>query len=184
MNRHRFINRLQHDANNGGSLIMQNPDTNNDWHSAVVKYLISVSGPNNPKTMAAIKQIALIPLMGGQWRCPLVLNRYPVYFTYAHGYAIPTNRIFDLIAPNAEINPFQKQLFAHLGVQEASVHNIHHKIIDYDMRFAPGLETSCSHLQFLYLTAHLDREHDQLITYSLLKLTDNASTLRSLLYGK
>jgi hypothetical protein len=184
MSRWEFLDRLEQDVNNGGSSIMRNPDTNDDWHSAVAKYLLSVSGPKNPNTTAAIKKIELIPLMGGHWRCPSVLDRYPVYFTHAHGYAIPTDGIFDLIAPNAEINPFRKQLFARLGVQEASVRDIRRKIIDQDTRFAPGLETSRSHLWFLYLTAHLDRENDQPITYSLLKFTDNACRLNSWLGGR
>jgi hypothetical protein len=183
MNRHGFLDRLRHDVNNGGSSIMRNPNTNDDWHSAVAKYLLSVLGPNFPNMMAAIKKIKLIPLMGGRWRRPSALDRDPVYFTQAHGHAIPTDGIVDLIAPNAEINPFRKQLFARLGVQEASVRDIRRKIIDQDTKFAPGLETSRSHLRFLYLTAHLDRENDKPITYSLLELTGNASRLRSLLEG-
>ncbi|EAW19928.1 uncharacterized protein NFIA_095480 [Aspergillus fischeri NRRL 181] len=183
MNRFKFLDRLRQDINNGGSSIMRNPDTDDDWHSAVAKYLISVSGPENPNTTAKIKKIQLIPLLGGSWKCPSALDRYPVYFTQAHGYAVPTDGIFDLIAPDAENNPARKQLFARLGVQEASVRDIRRKIIDQDTRFAPGLATSRSHLQFLYLTAHLDREHDQPITYSLLKLTDSASRLKSLLDG-
>ncbi|GFF57726.1 hypothetical protein IFM61392_07789 [Aspergillus lentulus] len=180
MNRYEFLDRLRRDVNNVGSSIMRNPDTNDDWHSAVAKYLIRVSGPKYPNTTETMKKIELIPLLGGLWRRPSAFDRYPVYFTQAHGHAVPTDGIFDLIAPNAEINPFRKQLFARLGVQEASVRDIRRKIIDHGMRFAPGLEISRSHLQFLYVTAHLDREHDQTITYSLLKLTDNASRLRSL----
>ncbi|GFF32149.1 conserved hypothetical protein [Aspergillus udagawae] len=183
MKRWEFLDRLEKDVNNGSSSIMRNPDTNDDWHSAVAEYLISVSGPKYQRTLERIKEIGLIPLMGGRWRCPSVLDRYPVYFTQAHGYALPTDGIFDLIAPNAETNPVRKQLFALLGVQQASVRDIHRKIIDQDALLAPGLETSRSHLQFLYLTAHLDREHDQPITYSLLKLTDNASRLKSRLDG-
>jgi hypothetical protein len=180
MNRYEFLDRLRQDVNNGGSSIMRNPNTNDDWHSAVAKYLIKVSGPKNPNTTETIKKIKFIPLMGGRWRRPSALDRDPVYFTQAHGHAIPTDGIVDLIAPNAEINPFRKQLFARLGVQEASVRDIRRKIIVHGTRFAPGLEISRSHLQFLYVTGHLDREHDQPITYSLLKITDNASRLRSL----
>ncbi|GFF84697.1 conserved hypothetical protein [Aspergillus udagawae] len=183
MDRWEFLERLRQDVSNGGSSIMRNPDTNDDWHSAVAKYLISVSGSKYQRTLETIKEIELIPLMGGRWRCPSVLDRYPVYFTQAHGYALPTDGIFDLIEPNAEINPARKQLFALLGVQEASVRDIRCKITHRDALLAPGLETSRSHLQFLYLTAHLDREHDQPITYSLLKLTDNASRLKSRLDG-
>jgi hypothetical protein len=106
MNRYEFLDRLRQDVNNGGSSIMRNPNTNDDWHSAVAKYLIKVSGPKNPNTTETIKKIKFIPLMGGRWRRPSALDRDPVYFTQAHGHAIPTDGIVDLIAPNAEINPF------------------------------------------------------------------------------
>ncbi|KAF7179749.1 hypothetical protein CNMCM7691_008799 [Aspergillus felis] len=183
MNRWEFLDRLRQDVNNGDSSIMRNPDTTDDWHSAVAKYLISVSGPKYQMTWEMIKNIGLIPLMGGRWTFPSFLDTYPVYFTQTHGYVLPTDGIFDLIAPNAEMNPARKQLFALLGVQEASLRDIRRKIIDQDTLLFPGLETSRSHLHFLYLTAHLDREHDQPTTYSLLKLTDNASRLKSRLDG-
>ncbi|KAH3395487.1 hypothetical protein KXV81_002967 [Aspergillus fumigatus] len=182
MNRHEFVDRLQQDIKSDSSL-MRNPNTNEDWHSAVAKYLMGVLGPKNPKTAEKIKKIKLIPLMGGHWRSSSALDRFPVYFTRAQGHAIPTDGIFDLIAPSAEINPDRKQLFVLLGVQEASVRDIRREIIHRGASWAHGLETSQSYLQFLYLTAHLDREHDQPSTYSLLKLMDNAYRIKSCKQG-
>lgn len=141
MNRHEFVDRLQQDIKSDSSL-MRNPNTNEDWHSAVAKYLMGVLGPKNPKTAEKIKKIKLIPLMGGHWRSSSALDRFPVYFTRAQGHAIPTDGIFDLIAPSAEINPDRKQLFVLLGVQEASVRDIRREIIHRGASWAHGLETS------------------------------------------
>ncbi|KAJ0422940.1 hypothetical protein BJY00DRAFT_299903 [Aspergillus carlsbadensis] len=180
MNSFDFVSRLQQDINKGDSSIMRNLDTADEWHARVAAYLISVSGPRFKETLGKIKDIELIPLMGGGWRRAARLSAQPVYFTKAQGYTLPTDGIYDLVAPNAEKNPHRKELFAVLGVQEASVSDVRRRIIAEDTRWAVGLENSRTHLRFLYLTAHLDpRNDDALSTYFELKLTSSSGLRQS-----
>jgi hypothetical protein len=170
-----FLDRLQQDVDKGGSSIMRNPDTDDEWHSSVAKYLIGVSGPRNTGALGKIKNIELIPLLGGGWRYPALLTRQPVYFTKTQGYALPADGICDLVAPHAENHPDRKKLFALLGVKEASVPDVRCRIIA-DTRWTPSHEMRRSHLHFLYFTAHLDPANDSMPTYVNLKLPNKSWT--------
>ncbi|KAL3459177.1 hypothetical protein BJX64DRAFT_265188 [Aspergillus heterothallicus] len=173
-----FLDRLQQDVRKGEHSIMRNPDTDDEWHSCVAKYLISVLNPSTNEALSKIKNIELIPLMGGGWRYPSLLTRRPVYFTTTQGYALPTDGIYDLVASNAEKNPHRKKLFALLGVKEASVPDVRRKIIA-DTRWTLSHEMRRSQLHFLYITAHLDPENDSMITYSNQQLPTASWTRKS-----
>ncbi|KAL4784029.1 hypothetical protein BJX76DRAFT_348158 [Aspergillus varians] len=152
-----FIERLRQDLHNDAFSIMRCPNTDNDWHSRVAEFLISAVWPPFSLTAKTIKSLQLIPLMGGGWGHPLFIDRSPIYFTHMHGYPLPTDGMFELVEPRAEMNPLRKQLFGLLGVREASVKDVRRKIMFQDKRRNHSLQSSRSHLHLLYLTAHLDR---------------------------
>ncbi|KAL2866124.1 uncharacterized protein BJX67DRAFT_372785 [Aspergillus lucknowensis] len=176
MNSSDFLDRLQQDVKKSSST-MRNPDTDDKWHSSVAKYLISVLRPKPQEILTKIKDIELIPLMGGAWTTPWscsgLFSWFPVYFPKTQGYALPTDGIFKLVAPNADENPHRKELFALLGVQEASIQDVRRRIIANTGRPLTYGQRRYE-LHFLYLTAHLDPTNDSMCTYVNLTLPDSS----------
>jgi hypothetical protein len=174
-----FIARLQQDVKNGDSSVMRNPGTDDDWHSAVARYLIGVSKTTDEATLKLLKNIELIPLIGGRWVSPATLGQQTVYFTHTSGYALPTDDIFNLVTPSAQANSIRKQLFAVLGVEEISLASARLCIIIGDSQRLSGLQASRSHLHFLYRTAHLDSRDNDPSSSMALNLIDTSNEHRS-----
>ncbi|KAL2828008.1 hypothetical protein BDW59DRAFT_178954 [Aspergillus cavernicola] len=175
MDNREFVERLHRDLHNATSSIMWSPNTDDDWHSRVANILLAASGPRFPQTARTIKSLDLIPLNDGRWRSGDIIRRSPIYFSHVGGYHMPTDGWFDLVDTQVERHHIRKRLFVVLGVQEASVADVRYKIIFQDERWNPSLHKSRSHLQFLYLTAHLDRNNDSPSAYRQLRLRDNMS---------
>lgn len=179
MNTLEFLDRLERDINNGASSVMRDPNTNDGWHTSMASFLIAMSGPMFQKSWKMIRKLDLVPLIGGSWACAVTMPFNPVYFTHVQGYALPTDGIFNLVAPSAERNTIRKRLFGLLGVQEASLQDARRRIADRNRLSFPGLEISRSHLQFLYLTSHLNSENQIQLSRMECKLMDKESRTKS-----
>lgn len=180
MNYAEFVDRLERDMKNGASSVMRNPSTDDDWHTYMAHFLLAVSDPKYQPTWTRIGNINLIPIMGGEWVSAASMRFNPVNFTHVQGYALPTDGLFRLILPRAERNAIRKRLFTHLGVKEQSLQVARTYIMAKEALAYPGLENSRSHLHFLYLTAHLDRDKDSpswYVTWQLLEKESGAQSV-------
>lgn len=170
-----FVDRLEQDINSGVSSTMRHRETDDDWHTRVAVFLISLSGLKDSEAWARIRKINLIPLMGGRWVSAASTQFQPVYFTHVQGYALPTDGTFNLIEANAERNVRRKRLFSLLGVEEASLQDARRQIVENNTFKFPGIENSRSHLRFLYLTAHLNSDNERQLTSVGWTLADKGS---------
>ncbi|KAL5044287.1 hypothetical protein BDW71DRAFT_199144 [Aspergillus fruticulosus] len=161
-----FIDRLQRDLDRGMSGVMQNPKTEADWHSQTANVLFKI-GSSSSQNLKALQNLPLIKVRGGSgWICPYPKRRHPMYFSQAYW----------VVEPSAERNIARRKLFALLGVDEPSA-----IVIRRHLRENPAcnLEASVLHLQFLYLTAHLDGQSNTPADYSWVKLYNIASEEKS-----
>ncbi|KAL4958989.1 uncharacterized protein BDV14DRAFT_22393 [Aspergillus stella-maris] len=171
-----FIDRLQRDLDRGMSGVMQNPKTEADWHSQTANVLFKI-GSSSLQNLKALQNLPLIKVRGDPgWICHYPNRHHPMYFSQVCGYSIPMVPAYWVIEPSAERNIARRKLFALLGVNEPSAIVIRRYLRENP---AHNLEASVSHLQFLYLTAHVDGLSNTSADYSWVKLYNIASEKKS-----
>ncbi|OJD13250.1 hypothetical protein AJ78_06272 [Emergomyces pasteurianus Ep9510] len=126
MNIQEFLDRVRQDLRKNRFSILRSPETDDDWHSRVATVLLGAIRVQ-PDT---VKQMALIPLRGGEWISAKTIHTVPIYYSHAHKYPIPELPNLNLVDPRAENNPRRKQFLDVLGVKHAQVPIIRRKVID------------------------------------------------------
>lgn len=151
-----FLQKLESDLNNRSSKV-KSIFTDEKWHACLADCLISMFSdcPNK------IKQLTLIPLIEGRW---VSANENTIYYSHTcNKYPIPTDLGLKLVDYGTGKNTQRRRLFDSLGIKNAQVMDIRRLIFDkylYSSSSVKDLATSRSHLNFLYLTAHLAHKTD------------------------
>lgn len=162
-----FLDKLKSDLNSRWSKTKSN--TNEKWHARLADCLISLF-PRWPDT---IRQLPLIPLLGGKW---ISFEGNSIFYSQAFDKCpVPTDLGLHLVHPNAEKNSQRKKLFDTLGVKTVQIMDTRKLIFDqysYSSFSVKDLATSRSHLNFLYLTDKLSRGKDK-IKYSRIHVLDH-----------
>lgn len=169
-----FLTRVRKDLGKRESSIMMSPDTDNDWHSRVAKTLFN-AWHNKAKEM---ERLALIPTRNGTWKSASNASSKEIYYPYVNGYEIPGNLKLRLLDPKAQENCDRKQLFDRLGVQKAQLSDIRRVVVSHNSERDVMLLSNRIHLEFLYRTAHLDKNNDHSLFYSTIKFFDHMERKR------
>lgn len=170
-----FLSRVLKDLDKQESSIIKSPETTDDWHSRVAKILIE----SWTEYSRSLKRFKLIPLTGGAWKSSSDIDSKPIYCSHVNGYKIPTNLELDLLDWKAEKNDYRKEFFVCLGVEQPEVSYIRRAVTTYHFSHIVQPYDQRANLQFLYLTAHLDREYDGEFVFLAIKLFDHMNRLRS-----
>jgi hypothetical protein len=144
-----FLDKLKLDLKDESFSRVKSPRTDDKWHTCLSNYLTSILSSHSNR----IRSLSLIPLIGGEWTSA---QSTLVYFSRINNeYAIPTDLGLHLVDPKAERNFQRKKLFESLGVKNAQITDIRGLIVDkYRLSYTVrDLNTSRSHLNFIYLTA-------------------------------
>lgn len=150
-----IISWIAADLNRGAHSRMRSSTTTNTWHTQAAKLLHQPFAQKLAGTSSELKEMALLPLKEGTW---VAATSGPVYFAKVDGIDIPPSlglRIVDETVPNTH----RKRLFEDLGVQKAPKVLIRKKILEiYETAHLPdfSLQISKQHLEYLYLTHHLE----------------------------
>jgi hypothetical protein len=165
----RFLEKLKSDLEDIPSSIVKSPQTDERWHARLADCLVSMFS----HFPIAIKQLDLVPLIGGGW---ISAKDNSIYYSQAYNkYPLPTDLGLNLVDPSAEKNTQRKKLFDTLGIKNAQIMNTRKLIFDKYHYFSfsvKDLATSRSHLTFLYLTAHLAHKKDNM-NYSRMHILDH-----------
>lgn len=138
-----------------------------EWHaSCAALLLLAFENAENHVTQQEIKQMAIIPLLGGQWTtlqaCSFGSPR-PIYFPSTNGVPIPENLFLRLVETGAASVLKRANLFRKLGVQNCTKEevirliNFHHQLLCTE-----GISHSsvpASHFKYLF---HFDTSPDLL----------------------
>ena len=174
------IMRVQKDLNRIFFSRMKSPETDEDWHSRASKLLSLPFRKEWSGFMRRVRLLPLLPLESGQW---VSTSKYSVYYTHINGVHVPRDLNLHLVDPRAAANAERKQLFDYLGVQVPSAHHVRDLVMTkYKCTGIPAdinLDTSRSHLIFLYLTAHLDARPNFHIANRNLWMFDHQRRFRS-----
>jgi hypothetical protein len=165
-----FLEKVRLDLDKDSDSYVKASSTDEDWHSRLAKFLISAGEVYS----FDVKSLGIVPLVGGIWTQSWNTS---IYYSHVKGYPIPTGLGLNLVDPQAEKNPQRKQLFDSLGVENPKISDIRKLILDkynYTSITVQDLATSRNHLNFLYLTAHLDMAHEstESISYPCLHILD------------
>lgn len=169
-----FLTRVRKDLTERESSIMMSPHTDNDWHSRVAKILFFAWHHKAEK----MKDLALIPTRDGTWKSASNAFSKTIYYPYVNGYEIPGNLKLQLVDPKAQENCDRKNLFGRLGVQGAHLSNIRRVVVSHNSECDVRLPNNRINLEFLYLTAHLDKVNDYSLFYSTIKFFDHRQQKR------
>ncbi|GLA57778.1 hypothetical protein AtubIFM55763_003057 [Aspergillus tubingensis] len=167
-----FLERVRQDLSRDDSLI-RSFSVDDDWHSRVAKLLMSAY-QERPKSVSAL---AIIPLTNGEWRSSTSIKTHRIYHSHCNGYLIPEVNM-PLVDPRAEKNPDRERLFSQLGVKNPKVSRVRDAVIRTSYNKTVDLDESRAQLEFLYLTAHLDRRIDSAHFYSDMDLIDQQNRYR------
>lgn len=167
---------LAADLNRGAHSRMRSAATTNDWHTQAAKLLHRPFAKNFAATVAELKEMALLPLKGGNW---VSATSGSVYFAKVDGIDIPPDIGLHII-DGTITNTHRRTLFQDLGAQEAPMTLVRRKILEmYDQpEFQSDLsvQTSKQHLTFLYLTQRLKSTNEP--SYSDVVLLDQDGCTR------
>ncbi|RYP39352.1 hypothetical protein DL767_002263 [Monosporascus sp. MG133] len=158
MTQNELHDRVEHDLS-GRTSRMRSPETDDDWHERAARCLNLPFERGWNNRMSEVNGFKLIPLTKGQW---VSANKSPVYFpTTANGFPIPGGLGLALVDPHAAGLKNRRQLFTSLGVKYAPVDDIRNRVLQKykttDL-VELDLETSLTHLRFLYLTHEKNHE--------------------------
>ena len=155
-----FLEWLRQDLIRGASGRWKSSLTTDSWHTQAANVLYAhalvVQGGPFP---TILRRMDLLPLADGTWGS---IASAPVYFAHVDGLDIPSDLDLRIIAKNVT-NQARLRLFKKLGTTTASVALVRQKILERyrdDSLTWMYLETSKSHLQFLYLTQDLKNEQE------------------------
>ena len=139
---------------------LRSPNKDDDWHGRAAKLLSLPFTEGWDHDKAPIRKLALIPLRNGSWTRSTVGD---IFYPQTNGILIPRDLGLRLVATQATENAQRRALFDYLGVTTASVKMVRSAILN---RYSTGhgrdvdVDTSRSHLEFLYLT-HESRTEEE-----------------------
>ncbi|RYO85206.1 hypothetical protein DL766_007003 [Monosporascus sp. MC13-8B] len=138
---------------------MRSSETDDDWHERAARCLDLSFEQGWDNRISELKEFKLIPLTNGQW---VSANKSPVYFPATeNGLLIPEDLGLALVDPQAARMKNRRQLLTYLGVKYAPVEDTRNRVIQKykttDL-VELDLETSLTHLRFLYLTHEKNHE--------------------------
>jgi hypothetical protein len=116
-----ILERLQADLMSSHSK-MRSLAPNDEWHASCAALLLQAfENAQTQVTQQKIKQMAIIPLLGGQWTSSLQAAPFggprPIYFPSTDGVPIPENLSLQLVEAGAASVLKRANLFRKLGVQ-------------------------------------------------------------------
>ncbi|PMD63840.1 uncharacterized protein K444DRAFT_715137 [Hyaloscypha bicolor E] len=120
------------------------------WHTHVAMFFLFCRD-NYPTEWARLQELPLIPLFPGGYHNWTSNSNADVYFTTVGNLSVPTDLNISLITADAASCPARKLLFTALRVKDAPFNLSGHNI---------GLESSLSHLRFLWWTHPKDYTDD------------------------
>ena len=105
---------------------------------------------NEDDNQYELKNVPLIPLVDGTWRCPPSIQE-PIYFPASQGIMIPPGLDLSLVDAEACACPQKKELFRLLGVKDCDVSNVVERILDYHSnRNSAAPVTLIAQVKYLY----------------------------------
>ncbi|RYP77160.1 hypothetical protein DL770_007110 [Monosporascus sp. CRB-9-2] len=169
--------RVEYDLSRRTSRI-RSPETDDDWHERAARCLNLSFERAWSNRISEVKEFKLIPLTNGQW---VSANKSPVYFpTTENGLPIPGDLGLALVDPQAAGLKNRRHLFTSLGVKYAPEDDIRNRVLQKYKNTDPvelDLETSLTHLRFLYLTH--DKNHESGTWSTELGLCDTDGAMHS-----
>jgi hypothetical protein len=130
---------------------------NNEWCSDIAKVIIDAKDVPDTEKAIDLKDVPLIPLTDGSWRCSPTADD-PIYFPTSLGTIIPPGLPLSLVDEVACKDTSRKKLFRLLGVKECDVPNVIERIFDHHISLKSAKKTHViAQLQYLYRM----REHVQ-----------------------
>jgi hypothetical protein len=144
------------DLHNKGVLVNKMQST--AWCSDLASVILKSVQPNDRKYARDLKEIPLIPLSNGEWRCA-PSKESPIYFPASLGATIPPGLPLSLVEERASACPTRKKLFRLLGVKDCDVPSVVERILAYHTKLKSAqVGEIIAQLQYLYKM----REHLQL----------------------
>lgn len=137
---------------------LQNRMQSKKWCSDLAKVILEPQVPRGDREYARdLRNIPLIPLADGTWRCPPSEDG-PIYFPVSLGTNIPPGLPLSLVDEEACTCPKRRKLFRILGVKDCDIPNVIQRIFNYHARLSSALPGHLiTQLKYLYKM----REHVQ-----------------------
>ncbi|KAJ0329922.1 hypothetical protein COL5a_003750 [Colletotrichum fioriniae] len=169
---------LKADLVNGDSSRMKSQDTAKPWHDQVAKLINRILAEGGAWSIQQVMQMDLLPLSDGTW---VPASSGPIYFPHFDGLNIPDDIGLKLLLRPVDDSE-RTALFRALGIKTASLQMIRKAIADRNrnpeaQQKSLSVHQSNCHLQFMYLTDHLDKE--RLISARFFRIFDQHGRLRS-----
>ncbi|KAF1960437.1 putative heterokaryon incompatibility protein [Byssothecium circinans] len=122
-----------------------------EWCSDLAKVILEPQEPRDDSKYARdLREIPLIPLADGNWRCPPSEDD-PIYFPASLGTTIPPGLPLSLVDEEACACPKRRELFRLLGVQDCDVPNVVERILDYHAKLSSATAPHLiAQLKYLY----------------------------------
>jgi hypothetical protein len=165
-----ILERLEADLMSSHSK-MRSIAPNDEWHASCAALLLQAFKNASAKVaQPKIKQMAIIPLLSGQWttlQAPTFGGPHPIYFPSTDGVPIPENLFLRLVEPGAASVPKRANLFRKLGVQNCAKEEIIRLINFHHQKYTESASHSLvptSHFKYLF---HFDTSPDLLRNWLL-----------------
>lgn len=122
-----------------------------EWCSDIAKVILEPQEPKGDSKYARdLRNISLIPLADGTWRCPPSEDD-PIYFPASLGTIIPPGLQLSLVDEEACACPKRSKLFRLLGVKDCDVPNVVERILDYHAKSSSAMRDHLiAQLKYLY----------------------------------
>jgi hypothetical protein len=152
-----ILERLQADLMSSHSK-MRSLSPNNEWHaSCAALLLLAFDNAQTEVTRQQIKQMAIIPLLDGQWTSSLQVLTFGgprlTYFPSTDGVPIPEDLSLQLVEAGAASVPKRENLFGKLGVQNCAKEEVIQLIYFRHRMSTEGASHSsipASHFEYLF----------------------------------
>lgn len=122
-----------------------------EWCSDLANVILQPQEPRGHRNYARdLRNIPLIPLANGTWRCPPSKDD-PIYFPASSGTVIPPGLPLSLVDKEACACPKRRVLFRLLGVKDCDSANVVKRILDYHARLSTAIpDHLIAQLKYLY----------------------------------
>jgi hypothetical protein len=141
---------------------------NDEWHaSCAALLLLAFEKAHAEVTQQEIKQMAIIPLLSGQWTTSTIGRPCPIYFPSTDGVPIPEDLFLRLVEPGAASVLKRANLFRKLGIQNCAKEEVIRKIEFHHKKYTKSISHSvvpASHFKYLF---HFDTSPDLLRNWIL-----------------
>jgi hypothetical protein len=104
------------------------------WHEDLARAILNairnkMHDLTKSEVRRALRNIPIIPMPDGSWRCPPATNSDNVYFPTIHDVSVPNDVEVPMVDPSATNSPSRKELFGILGVRDCEEQDIVNRII-------------------------------------------------------